>query len=216
MIHIVLFLLLTAVTGFAPAGQRSHRTAAVQLRQMFDSTSELEVVEEDEDGASDPFTSYKPSSDQTEIAIKDMKIGTGDEVLSSGSQLIQIGFQSRLIDGKYNKELKEFNIPRLTFKTGEAKIVPGLEEGIYGMKVGGVRGVKVPPTKGYGSEWYRGIVPPNSHLEFQNVEILKIASSPVDEIQMKLEQFGVERAAGLVLLTAFLAISPILEKQGIL
>ena len=216
MIHIVLFLLLTAVTGFAPAGQRSHRTAAVQLRQMFDSTSELEVVEEDEDGASDPFTSYKPSSDQTEIAIKDIKIGTGEEVLSSGSQLIQIGFQSRLIDGKYNKELKEFNIPRLTFKTGEAKIVPGLEEGIYGMKVGGVRGVKVPPTKGYGSEWYRGIVPPNSHLEFQNVEILKIASSPVDEIQMKLEQFGVERAAGLVLLTAFLAISPILEKQGIL
>ena len=216
MIHIVLFLLLTAVNGFAPAGQRSHRTAAVQLRQMFDSTSELEVVEEDEDGASDPFTSYKPSSDQTEIAIKDIKIGTGEEVLSSGSQLIQIGFQSRLIDGKYNKELKEFNIPRLTFKTGEAKIVPGLEEGIYGMKVGGVRGVKVPPTKGYGSEWYRGIVPPNSHLEFQNVEILKIASSPVDEIQMKLEQFGVERAAGLVLLTAFLAISPILEKQGIL
>ena len=216
MIRIVLFLLFSAVTGFAPAGQKSHHRSAVQLRQMFDSAAEIEVVEEDEDDPSDPFSSYKPSSDQTDIAFTDIVIGTGEEVKPTGSQMVQISFETQTIDGRYAKQLKEFNITALTFKTGVGGIISGLEEGIYGMKVGGVRGVKVPPTKGYGSEWYRGIVPPNSHLEFKNVKILKVASTPIEEIQMKVEQFGVERAVGVVMLTTFLAISPILEKQGIL
>lgn len=58
-----------------------------------------------------------------------------------------------------------------------------------------------------------GVIPPNSHLEF-NVELLNIAQNPGEEFMMKLEQFGVERAAGAALCFAYLAFSPILQKNG--
>ena len=99
--------------------------------------------------------------------------------------------------------------------TGQQRILPGLEEGINGMKVGGRRLVRVPPNKGYGDNWFRGVVPPNSHLEF-DVTLVNVADGPVDEFKMKLEQFGVERAAGAAVCLAYLAISPMLEKSGIL
>ena len=82
------------------------------------------------------------------------------------------------------------------------------------MKVGGRRLVRVPPNKGYGDKWYRGVVPPESHLEF-DVTVVNVADGPVEEFQMKLEQFGVERALGAAVCFAYLAFSPLIEKSGI-
>jgi hypothetical protein len=119
------------------------------------------------------------------------------------------------MNSKFTANLKQFDTPNMVFQSGEQRILPGLEEGIVGMKVGGRRLVRVPPNKGYGDRWYRGVVPPDSHLEF-DVTVVNVADGPLDVIKMKLEQFGVERAVGASLCLAYLAISPFLEKNGVL
>lgn len=77
------------------------------------------------------------------------------------------------------------------------------------MKVGGRRIIRIPPNLAYGDIWYKGTIPPNSHLEF-DCELLSIAQTPQEEFQVQIEKFGVGRAIGLIIITIFLAISPML------
>lgn len=181
---------------------------------MFPESSALEVVE-GEGTSTDPYDSYKATDEQTEVAIKDISTGSGYTIGDDDSQLLQISFNAKFVESKFTANIKEFEVPSMVFKTGEQRCLPGLEEGIQGMKVGGVRKVRVPPNKGYGDNWYRGIVPPNSHLEFE-VTLQNIAQSPGEEFMMKLEQFGVGRAIGATVCFAALALNPILEKNGII
>ena len=186
------------------------------MNQMFPESSALEVVDVDEDGATvDPYDSYRPTNDQKEIAVRDVKIGTGVGVGEEDGQTVEMTFSSNLLaDGKISR-MREFDVNSMVVKMGEERCLPGLEEGIQGMKVGGIRKVKVPPNKGYGDNWYRGIVPPSSHLDFE-VELLTIAESPIEELKMKIQKFGVGRAIGMTVCVGFLAISPILQQKGIL
>ena len=78
------------------------------------------------------------------------------------------------------------------------------------MALGGKRVLRIPPNLAYGDQWYKGTIPPKSHIEF-DVELVQVADSPVEELQMKSEAFGVDRLLGLIVCTALLAISPMLE-----
>ncbi len=205
----VLQLLLSGVAAFAPMISSSihrYQSAGTEINQMFPASSGLEVVKE----TSNPFDNYKPTDEQKEIAIKDTIIGSGYTVGVADAQLLEIKFTSKFVGGKFTANIKEFDVPSMVFKTGEQRCMPGLEEGIQGMKVGGKRSVRVPPSKGYGDRWYRGVVPPNSHLEF-DVELIQIAQSPVEEFQIKLKQFGVERAVGATVCLGYLALSPFIH-----
>ena len=208
---LVLQLVLSGVAAFAPTAPsiKRYQSAGTEINQMFPSAG-LEVVGE----GTDPFDSYTPSDEQKEIAFKDTNAGSGYTVGEKDGQLLQIKFTSKFVGGKFAANIKEFDVPSMVFKTGEQRCLPGLEEGLRGMKVGGTRSIKVPPSKGYGDSWYRGVVPPNSHLQF-DVELVTIAENPVEEFQMKLQQFGVERAIGATVCLSYLVFSPILEKQGI-
>jgi len=86
-------------------------------------------------------------------------------------------------------------------------ILPGYEEGLAGMKVGGKRIIRVPPNKGYGDEWYKGTIPPNSHLEF-DCELKSIAQTPQEEIMVQIENFGTARLAGIIVFGGYLILSP--------
>ena len=64
------------------------------------------------------------------------------------------------------------NMP-FEFKLGARMVIPGWDEGVEGMKVGGKRELLVPPDLGYGPRGMPGIIPPNSTLNFE-VELLKV------------------------------------------
>ncbi|KAL7462324.1 hypothetical protein ACHAXS_002704 [Conticribra weissflogii] len=223
-----IFLLATGATAFAPVSSsrtvsrnavtRSSRPIrAIQppnSSRLF--ASPLEVVDESTSTSDDAFDDYQPTDEQTAIAIKDLVVGSGYTVGgTSESQLLQVKYSARLLGSKFTAKIREFDIPNMVFPTNQSRILPGLEEGLRGMKVGGKRLVRVPPNKGYGDSWYRGVVAPNSHLEFE-VELKNIAQTPGEEFMMKLDQFGVERALGAAACLAYLAISPMLEKSGVL
>jgi FKBP-type peptidyl-prolyl cis-trans isomerase FkpA len=54
----------------------------------------------------------------------------------------------------------------LSFTIGSGSTIPGFEQGVQGMLVGGTRTVLVPASLGYGASG-NGSVPPNSGLVFQ-------------------------------------------------
>ena len=75
------------------------------------------------------------------------------------------------------------------------------------MKVGGKRIIRIPPNKGYGDKWFKGTIPPNSHLEF-TCELTDLASTPQEMFMVQWKNFGIARSAGIVFCVGYLALSP--------
>ena len=59
------------------------------------------------------------------------------------------------------------------FTLGRGMVIPGWDEGVAGMKVGGQRTLTIPSEMGYGARGAGGVIPPNATLLF-DVELLDV------------------------------------------
>ena len=60
-----------------------------------------------------------------------------------------------------------------SFKLGARQVISGWDQGVAGMKVGGVRTLVIPSDLAYGSRGAGGAIPPNATLLF-DVELLDV------------------------------------------
>jgi FKBP-type peptidyl-prolyl cis-trans isomerase len=93
----------------------------------------------------------------------------GDTAVS-GSR-VTIHYTGRFTDGK----VFDTSITRgepMQFVLGQGQVIPGFDQGIMGMKVGGKRIITIPPELGYGMQDY-GPIPGGSTLIFE-IELLKV------------------------------------------
>ena len=61
----------------------------------------------------------------------------------------------------------------LTFALGARQVIPGWDQGVVGMKVGGQRTLIIPPDLAYGSRGAGGVIPPDATLVF-DVELVRV------------------------------------------
>lgn len=104
------------------------------------------------------------------LIINDVKVGTGPE--AKAGQTVTVQYTGWLMDGTKFDSSKDRNQP-FVFHLGAGEVIKGWDEGVQGMKVGGVRKLTIPPELGYGARGAGGVIPPNATLKFE-VELLGV------------------------------------------
>ena len=104
------------------------------------------------------------------LTIEDLTVGAGD--LASAGQRVTVHYTGWLTDGTKFDSSKDRNDP-FVFPLGGRRVIAGWDEGVQGMRVGGVRKLTIPPALGYGARGAGGVIPPNATLIFE-VELLGV------------------------------------------
>ena len=97
-------------------------------------------------------------------------MGTGDS--ATAGKRVQVHYTGWLTDGTKFDSSKDRNEP-FTFPLGERRVIAGWDEGVQGMRTGGVRKLTIPPELGYGARGAGRTIPPNATLVFE-VELLAV------------------------------------------
>ena len=106
----------------------------------------------------------------TGLMIEDLTVGTGD--LASAGQKVTVHYTGWLTDGTKFDSSKDRK-DSFVFPLGKRQVIAGWDEGVQGMRVGGVRKLTIPPALGYGARGAGGVIPPNATLVFE-VELLGV------------------------------------------
>jgi len=114
----------------------------------------------------------------TELTTKDLKIGDGEEIKSGdlysayyiGWNPKGVIFDQSITDGTLKEPITGGNL------------IIGWEEGVIGMKVGGVRELTIPSDKAYGVNGSGENIPANTPIKFIVMIIPKVEEIPVPEI----------------------------------
>lgn len=104
------------------------------------------------------------------LQIEDMKVGTGAE--AKAGKTVTVHYVGTLTNGSKFDSSRDRN-EGFEFALGAGHVIKGWDEGVAGMKVGGLRKLTVPPEMGYGARGFPPVIPGNSTLIFE-VELLEV------------------------------------------
>ncbi|MBN2149507.1 MAG: FKBP-type peptidyl-prolyl cis-trans isomerase [Anaerolineales bacterium] len=104
------------------------------------------------------------------LIIEDLVVGTGLDILPG--DFIAVHYVGTLEDGTVFDSSRERGEP-FEFTLGTGMVIPGWDQGLVGMKMGGIRRLTIPPELAYGEAGAGGVIPPNATLIFE-VELVEI------------------------------------------
>jgi peptidylprolyl isomerase len=114
--------------------------------------------------ASKPKVEVPKGAPPKQLETTDLRTGSGDEAKSGDKVTVQYV-------GVLYKSGKQFDASwdrgePFSFTLGAGEVIPGWDQGVEGMKVGGRRQLVIPPQLGYGPSGYPPAIPPNETLVF--------------------------------------------------
>ena len=100
----------------------------------------------------------------TELVAEDLVVGDGQEATAGMQVTVDYAGISwsngREFDASWNRN------DTFSFGLGAGMVIPGWDQGVQGMKVGGRRKLTIPPQMAYGSAGAGGVIGPNETLIF--------------------------------------------------
>jgi peptidylprolyl isomerase len=125
----------------------------------------------------------QPTEQKTELGLGEKRVKTPsglqyeDLVPGSGAspaagKQVTVHYTGWLTNGNKFDSSVDRNEP-FTFVIGAGQVIPGWDEGVMPMKIGGKRRLLVPAELGYGTAGAGGVIPPNATLVF-DVTLLDI------------------------------------------
>ena len=106
----------------------------------------------------------------TELVVEDVTVGTGTEAVPG--RKVRVHYTGTLMEGTKFDSSRDRNEP-FEFTLGRGEVIPGWDEGIKGMKVGGTRRLTIPSRMAYGPISPGAGIPANAALKF-DVELLGV------------------------------------------
>jgi peptidylprolyl isomerase len=112
-----------------------------------------------------PVVTVPKGSPPNHLVTKDLIVGTGTAAKTGST--VTVNYVGVLYKGG-----KEFDSswktgqPFAPFPLGQGRVIPGWDQGLVGMKVGGRRELIIPPNLAYGKQGSPPTIPPNATLVF--------------------------------------------------
>lgn len=111
------------------------------------------------------------------FSTTDVRVGTGAE--AAAGRRVTVNYTGWIYEpGVTENKGRQFDtsIGRqpFPFTLGTGSVIRGFDQGVTGMKVGGLRRVVIPPDLAYGSAGSGGVIPPNATLVF-DIELLEVS-----------------------------------------
>jgi FKBP-type peptidyl-prolyl cis-trans isomerase len=113
----------------------------------------------------------EPIESPAGLVQQDLIVGRG--ALAEDGVEIKVHYVGRILDGKQFDSSRNRRDP-LDFEVGSGLVIKGLDQGVRGMRVGGLRKLTIPAALAYGDQGCGGVIPPGATLVF-DVELLEVA-----------------------------------------
>jgi FKBP-type peptidyl-prolyl cis-trans isomerase len=115
--------------------------------------------------SSKPKVEVPKGAPPKKLVIKDLRLGSGDEARAGDEVTVQyvgVNYKSgEQFDASWDRG------EPFTFALGAGRVIPGWDQGIEGMRVGGRRELIIPPGLAYGQGGTPdGSIPPNETIVF--------------------------------------------------
>ena len=106
----------------------------------------------------------------SELQIEEVKPGTGDEAVAG--KKVTVHYVGTLTNGSKFDSSRDRG-QGFSFELGRGQVIKGWDQGVAGMKIGGMRKLTIPPHLAYGDRGFPPVIPPGSTLVFE-VELLSV------------------------------------------
>jgi peptidylprolyl isomerase len=100
----------------------------------------------------------------TKLVTKDLIVGTGPE--AKAGETVTVNYVGVLYKGGKEFDASWKRNEPFTFTLGRGQVIPGWDQGVAGMKVGGRRLLIIPAPLGYGAKGSPPTIPANAALVF--------------------------------------------------
>ncbi len=110
----------------------------------------------------------------TDSGLKYYDLAEGQGVTPKKGQMVKVHYTGWLEDGTKFDSTLDWGQPQV-FPVGDGMVIPGWDEGIATMKVGGKRQLVIPAELAFGETGAEGVIPPNATLIFE-VELVDVVS----------------------------------------
>jgi FKBP-type peptidyl-prolyl cis-trans isomerase len=119
-----------------------------------------------------PEKDVKVVTTDSGLKYQDLKAGGG--ALAAKGKKVSVHYTGWLAKGGKKFDSSVDRNEAFEFDLGAGKVIKGWDEGVAGMKVGGIRKLIIPSELAYGERGAgNGLIPPNAELTFE-VELLGI------------------------------------------
>jgi peptidylprolyl isomerase len=99
-----------------------------------------------------------------QLELDDITVGDGEEAVAG--RVVEVHYvgvswsNGQEFDASWNRG------DTFKFGLGKGQVIPGWDQGVAGMKVGGRRRITIPPQLGYGKRGAGGVIGPDETLVF--------------------------------------------------
>jgi FKBP-type peptidyl-prolyl cis-trans isomerase len=114
--------------------------------------------------ATEPKVTPPSGPAPTKLEKKDLIVGTGKE--AKAGDTVSVNYVGVLYKGGKEFDASWKRKEPFQFKLGQGAVIPGWDQGVPGMKVGGRRELVIPAELAYGKTGSPPTIPPNAPLVF--------------------------------------------------